>query len=49
MGIAADITEDWHAALAALAWEIEAGADEYVMQPFDRETLASKLHTVGLA
>ncbi len=26
---------------------IEAGADEYVMKPFDRETLESKLQTVG--
>lgn len=28
MGIALDIAEDWHAALAALAWQVEAGADE---------------------
>ena len=28
---------------------IEAGADEYVMKPFDRETLQSKLQIVGLA
>jgi two-component system, chemotaxis family, chemotaxis protein CheY len=27
---------------------IEAGADEYVMKPFDRETLHSKLQIVGL-
>lgn len=27
---------------------IEAGADEYVMKPFDRETLVSKLQIVGL-
>ncbi|MET0269333.1 MAG: response regulator [Sphingomonas sp.] len=27
---------------------IEAGADEYVMKPFDRETLQSKLALVGL-
>ena len=26
---------------------IEAGADEYVMKPFDRETLESKLNLVG--
>jgi two-component system, chemotaxis family, chemotaxis protein CheY len=26
---------------------IQAGADEYVMKPFDRETLQSKLHHVG--
>lgn len=28
---------------------IEAGADEYVMKPFDRETLHIKLQLVGLA
>ena len=28
---------------------IEAGADEYIMKPFDRETLASKLQIVGVA
>jgi two-component system chemotaxis response regulator CheY len=28
---------------------IEAGADEYVMKPFDRDTLASKLQLVGVA
>ena len=27
---------------------IEAGADDYVMKPFDRETLASKLQIVGV-
>ena len=27
---------------------VEAGADEYVMKPFDRDTLASKLQLVGL-
>ena len=27
---------------------IDAGADEYVMKPFDRETLQSKLQIVGL-
>lgn len=26
---------------------IDAGADEYVMKPFDRDTLESKLQTVG--
>ena len=26
---------------------IEAGADEYIMKPFDRETLEGKLQTVG--
>ncbi|WP_404713580.1 PleD family two-component system response regulator [Sphingomonas sp. MMS24-J13] len=28
---------------------IEAGADEYIMKPFDRETLQSKLQLVGVA
>jgi len=28
---------------------IEAGADEYVMKPFDRETLHGKLKLVGVA
>ena len=28
---------------------IAAGADEYVMKPFDRETIHSKLQIVGLA
>ncbi|WP_375391474.1 response regulator [uncultured Sphingomonas sp.] len=28
---------------------IEAGADEYVMKPFDRDTLQSKLRIVGVA
>jgi two-component system chemotaxis response regulator CheY len=28
---------------------IEAGADEYVMKPFDRETLEGKLQLVGIA
>lgn len=28
---------------------LEAGADEYVMKPFDRDTLASKLQFVGMA
>lgn len=27
---------------------IEAGADEYIMKPFDRETLQSKFRLVGL-
>ena len=27
---------------------IEAGADEYIMKPFDRDTLASKFSLVGL-
>ena len=35
---------------AAHIWAaIDAGADEYVMKPFDRETLESKLQIVGIA
>jgi DNA polymerase len=30
MGIASDIASDWHAALAALAWQAEAGVDEVI-------------------
>lgn len=30
MGIALHITDDWHAALAALGWQMEAGADEAI-------------------
>ena len=30
MGIAEQIADDWHAALAALSWEVEAGADEAI-------------------
>ena len=35
--------------MAHIRAAIEAGADEYVMKPFDRETLASKLQVVGVA
>lgn len=35
--------------LAHIRAAIDAGADEYVMKPFDRETLESKLQIVGLA
>ena len=35
--------------MAYIRAAIEAGADEYVMKPFDRETLASKLQIVGMA
>ena len=34
--------------LAHIRAAIEAGADEYVMKPFDRETLESKLQIVGM-
>ncbi|MBX9796358.1 response regulator [Sphingomonas sp.] len=35
--------------MAYIRAAIEAGADEYVMKPFDRETLESKLQMVGVA
>ncbi|MCC2976151.1 response regulator [Sphingomonas sp. PL-96] len=35
--------------MAHIRAAIEAGADEYVMKPFDRDTLESKLQIVGLA
>lgn len=35
--------------MAYIRTAIEAGADEYVMKPFDRETLESKLQIVGVA
>lgn len=43
MGIAAEIADDWHAALAALAWEVEAGADETILDaPVNRYELAAE-------
>jgi DNA polymerase len=43
MGIATEITDDWHAALAALAWEVEAGADEAIGEgPVNRYELAAE-------
>ena len=43
MGIAADIADDWHAALAALAWQVEAGADETILDaPVNRYDLAAE-------
>jgi len=35
--------------MAYIRAAIDAGADEYVMKPFDRETLESKLQIVGVA
>lgn len=41
MGIAEQIADDWSAALAALAWEVEAGADEAIGDtPVNRYDLA---------
>ena len=35
--------------MAYIRAAIDAGADEYVMKPFDRDTLESKLQIVGMA
>jgi len=35
--------------MAHIRTAIDAGADEYVMKPFDRQTLESKLQLVGMA
>jgi uracil-DNA glycosylase len=41
MGIASDIADDWHAALAALGWSVEAGVDEVLLDaPVNRYELA---------
>jgi DNA polymerase len=41
MGIAEKIADDWHAALAALTWEVEVGADEAIGDaPINRYDLA---------
>jgi DNA polymerase len=43
MGIAADISDDWHASLAALAWQVDAGVDEVVGDgPVNRYELAAE-------
>ncbi|KAF0114705.1 MAG: DNA polymerase bacteriophage-type [Rhodobacteraceae bacterium] len=43
MGIAAEIADDWHAALAALTWQVEAGADEVITDvPINRYDLAAE-------
>ena len=34
--------------VACIARAMHAGADEYVMKPFDRETMTSKLQEVGI-
>ncbi len=33
---------------AAIARALRAGADEYIMKPFDRDILTAKLEQVGL-
>jgi DNA polymerase len=44
MGIDADIAGDWHASLAALAWQLEAGVDETISEaPVNRFGLAAEV------
>lgn len=43
MGIASDIAGDWHAALAALEWQVETGVDEAIGDaPVNRYALAAE-------
>lgn len=43
MGIANDIADDWHAALAALAWQVDCGVDEACTDtPVNRYELAAE-------
>jgi uracil-DNA glycosylase len=43
MGIDSGIADDWHAALAALAWQVEAGADETIGEaPINRYDLKAE-------
>jgi uracil-DNA glycosylase len=43
MGIAPDIADDWHASLAALAWQVDAGVDEVIGDtPINRYELAAE-------
>jgi DNA polymerase len=50
MGIATDIAEDWHAALAALAWQVDAGIDEVIGDtPVNRYELAAEAPKAAVA
>jgi DNA polymerase len=43
MGIATDIADDWHASLAALAWQVDAGVNEVIGDaPVNRYELAAE-------
>ena len=35
--------------IAHITRALQAGADEYIMKPFDKDIVAAKLHEVGLA
>ncbi len=46
MGITPDIAEDWHASLAALAWQVDLGVTDPVGEgPVDRYALAEPVRT----
>jgi DNA polymerase len=50
MGIATDISDDWHAALAALDWQLDAGIDEVIGErPVNRYELAAEAPKVAVA
>ena len=50
MGIAADIAEDWHASLAALAWQVDLGlTDPLGEDPVDRYALAEPVRATPAA
>ena len=50
MGIAGDITADWHAALAALAWQVDLGVDEVIGDtPVDRYDLPEPIKPAPVA
>jgi DNA polymerase len=50
MGIATDMTDDWHAALAALAWQVDAGVDEVIGErPVNRYELAAEAPKAAVA
>lgn len=50
MGIATDIADDWHASLAALRWQVEAGADEAIGDiPVNRYELAAEAPKLAAA
>jgi len=50
MGIAADIADDWHAALAALSWQVEAGVDEVILDaPVNRYALSAEAPRPAMA
>ena len=50
MGIAGGITADWHAALAALAWQVDLGVDEVIGDtPVDRYDLPEPIKPAPVA